>query len=173
MRTDHGSGGRGSARAGRAAIANRSAVSWAGEKLSRPSLVATKANPQMRATSSARTTWTGLRARSALAQDGAAVMARVDDRRSRGQGGEVLSDLPAERLQRLDVGPLAAGQQAPRLVFIRRRHDDGPDEVVVGDTLEEVEGHLGLRSGRFSASADHSSVAFFLNSIAFSHSSSE
>src|SRR5882672_5199092 len=173
MSVDHASGGRGSTTTGTAALRKRSAVSWAGEKLSSPSLVATKANPQMMTTSSARTTWMGLRARSALAQDGAAVVARIDDRGPRGHGGQVLGDLPAERLQRFDVGPLASGEETPRGGLVGRRHDDGPDEVVVGNALEEVEGHCGLRSGRLSASADHSSVAFFLNSMAFSHSSSE
>src|SRR2546425_2167870 len=71
-RADHESGGRGRNRAGTAAIRNLSAVSWGGEKLSSPILVATKASPQMTVTSSARTTWRGFRARYALAEDGAA-----------------------------------------------------------------------------------------------------
>src|SRR2546426_7652479 len=172
-RADHESGGRGRNRAGTAAIRNLSAVSWGGEKMSSPILVATKASPQMTVTSSARTTWRGFRARYALAEDGAAVVARVDDRRPRGDGGQVLGDLPAERLQRLDVGALASRQETPCRRLVGRGHDDGPDEVVVGDAFEEVERHSGLRSGRLRASADHSSVALRLNSIAFSHSSSE
>src|SRR2546428_9397817 len=86
-RADHESGGRGRNRAGTAAIRNLSAVSWGGEKLSSPILVATKASPQMTVTSSARTTWRGFRARYALAEDGAAVVAPVDERRALGGGG--------------------------------------------------------------------------------------
>src|SRR5213593_232076 len=52
-RTDHEIGGHGRNAAGSAAITNRSAVSCDGEKLSRPIRVATKATPQMMATSTA------------------------------------------------------------------------------------------------------------------------
>ena len=81
---------------------------------------------------------------------------------------------PAEGAQVLDATGLvvAPGQEPPRLGLVGRRHDHRPDEVVLRDPLEEVERHFSFRSGRLSASADHSSVAFFLNSMAFSHSSS-
>src|SRR5262245_36113186 len=125
----------------------------------------------MTATSSASATWEKLRAR--LAQNGAPVMTRIDDAGARGHRRQVLRDLPAERLQRLDLGALARGEHRPGRGLVVGGDDDRPDEVVVADALEEVEDHSGLRSGRFSASADHSSVALRLNSIAFCHSSSE
>src|SRR2546425_10200997 len=112
-RADQESGGRGRNRAGTAAIRNLSAVSWGGEKLSSPILVATKASPQMTATSSARATWEGFRARPALTEDGAAVVARVDDRRPRGGGGQGPGGLPAERLPRPDGGGLASRPGTP------------------------------------------------------------
>src|SRR5207249_9493762 len=62
------------------------------------------------------------------AQDGAAIVARVDDCRPRGHRGEVLSDLPAERLQRIDVGSLAAGKEAPRGRLVRRGYDERSEE---------------------------------------------
>src|SRR2546425_7755543 len=115
-RVDHESGGRGRNRAGTAAIRNLSAVSWGGEKLSSPILVATKASPQMTVTSSATTTWRGFRARYALAEDGAAVTARVDDRRPPGGGGPGLGGLPAERLP----GPRGGAASAPQETPVRR-----------------------------------------------------
>src|SRR2546429_173125 len=169
----HVSAGRGRTRAGTAAIRNRSAVSSGGEKLSSPTFVATNARPQIRTTSSASATWETLRARPGLAQDGAAVVAGIDDAGAGGQRRQILSDLPAERLERVDVGALALGEHGPGRRLVGRRDDHGADEVVVGDALEEVERHSGLRSGRLRASADHSRVALRLNSIAFSHSSSE
>src|SRR5262245_6262141 len=171
IRRDHATGGRGSTSAGTAAIAKRSAVSAGGEKLSSARPVATNASPQMTATSSASATGSGFRA--TLAQDGAPVVARVDDAGARGYRREVLRDLPAERLQRFDVAALAGGQDGPGCRLVGRGHDHRSDEVVVGDALEEVERHSGFRSGRLRASADHSSVARRLISIAFSHSSSE
>src|SRR5215510_7101464 len=108
-----------------------------------------------------------------LAQDGAAVVAGIDDAGPRGKGRQLLRDLPAQRLQRLDVRALARGEQGPGGSLVGRGHDHRPDEVVIADALEEVEGHSGLRSGRLRANADHSSVALRLNSIALSHSSSE
>jgi hypothetical protein len=71
-------------------------------------------------------------------------VARIDDRRPRGHRGEILGDLPAERLQRLDVGFLAPGQETPGGRLVGRGNDDGADEVVVGDPLEEVERHAAL-----------------------------
>src|SRR5262245_57972193 len=120
----------------------------------------------MTTTSRASATWERLRAR--LAQDGAAVVTGIDDPGARGQRCQVLRDLPSERLQRVDIGALACGQHRPGGGLVRSRHDHGPDEVVVADALEEVEDHSGFKSGRFSASADHSSVALRLNSMAFS-----
>src|SRR2546425_10350930 len=108
-RVDHESGGRGRNRAGTAAIRNLSAVSWGGEKLSSPILVATKASPQMTVTSSARTTWRGFRARYALAEDGAAVVARVDDHRPRGGGRPGLGGAPRRGL----YGPHRRAAAAP------------------------------------------------------------
>src|SRR5207247_10616513 len=58
-----------------------------------------------------------------LAQNGAAIAARVDDRPPDRQGREVLGDLQAERVQRFDVRIFTAGQQAPRLVFVSAVRD--------------------------------------------------
>src|SRR2546430_16988139 len=102
MRRGHESAGRGSTRAGTAAIRNRNAVSWGGEKLSSPIFVATNARPQMTTTSSASETCERLRA-PALAQDGAAIVAGGGEAGARGQGRPSLGGLPARRLERRDV----------------------------------------------------------------------
>src|SRR5690242_1139925 len=100
-----------------------------------------------------------------------AVVAGIHDRRARGDRGEILRDLPAERLERGPRAALTRREQPPGVVFRRRGDDDGADEVVLGDALEEVEGHGSLRSGRFSAAAAQSLHALRLKSIARCHSS--
>src|SRR5437773_7824319 len=107
-----------------------------------------------------------------LFENRATVVTRIDDDGARRDGAEILRDLPAQRFERPTLVALARGEQRPRLVLRRRGDDHGTDEVVLRDPLEEVERHGSLRSGRLSASADHSAQAFRLNSIARSHSSS-
>src|SRR5262249_28702416 len=100
------------------------------------------------------------------------VGAGVHDGGGRRERREVLSDLPAERLERRPRAALARGEEPPRLILRRRGHDDGTDEVVVRDALEEVERHGSLRSGRLRAAAAQSLHALRLKSIARCHSSS-